>query len=279
LAIGALIIANNSIADTGEVLDYIDLARVNAQLIKKNLNIPTSLVTYDDVQYPEFDKHIVIPRKPAHTRTMQHGTDTMSYRWHNDSRVECFDLSPYERTMLVDADFLILDDLAAPYIRQDIPFVCPAGVYDVTGRESFNAMSHMPDKTIPQLWATMMVWDKRAKDVFDYARNVRDNYQYYATLFGFEEKPIRNDYIFSISAHILGIQGSNFKLPTLPVDSTIYGFNRGLVQIRFPLALPNGQMLPHSTYWQASLHVLNKQLVTTSSLRSNLRILTGSKWN
>ena len=242
---GACIIASNS----GE-LDYIGLAAINAKLIRKHLEIPVCLLTTDINSHPDFDSVILIDKRPASKRTMLKGDTHITYDWKNDHRIDAFNYSPWDRTLLVDADYLVLSDLLKPMLNCVHPFMMIDSVYDITGRNSFAGMRRMPDASIDQRWATVMCFDKAAEPVFKAAEMVRRDYAYYAAMFDFAVRPFRNDYAFGIAAHLLGIPRLPFSMAQLPPDCAVSADDRGL-----KITHANNVLR-----WRGDLHVLNKDI-------------------
>ena len=99
---GACIIASNS----GD-LDYVGLAAISARLIRKHLNIPVCLLTTDSDSHPDFDAVITIQDRPSSKRSMLRGDSHITYEWKNDNRIDAIDHSPWDRTLLIDADYIV----------------------------------------------------------------------------------------------------------------------------------------------------------------------------
>ena len=83
---GALIFAINN-----GTIDYEAMAHWSAQNIQRHLGISTCIVTREDVD-----------RAPASNRWFADFDTHMD--WHNQSRADAYDLSPWDRTLLLDAD-------------------------------------------------------------------------------------------------------------------------------------------------------------------------------
>ena len=252
---GACIIACNS----GD-LDYVGLAAINARLVRQHLRLPVCLLTTDMDDHPGFDVTVRIPQKPSHTRSVLKGSEIFSYSWKNDHRIEAFEHTPWSRTLLIDADYLVMSDLLAPLIGSDSDFMIMDHVYDVTGRNSFKHMDLLPNKSLRQAWATVMVFDSRAADVFHAANMVRQNYGYYAAMFDWPVRPFRNDFAFTVAAHLLNKERVPFSMAQLPADAAVEADSKGLL-----ITYAN-----HVMRWNADLHVLNKQLAIDPSVLDSL---------
>ena len=86
---GALIFARNN-----EQIDYEAMARWSARNIKRHLGIDTHIVTDD-------------------TRTdsgFRHFSDAGMVTWHNTNRMDAYRLSPWDQTLVLDADYVVASD-------------------------------------------------------------------------------------------------------------------------------------------------------------------------
>lgn len=252
---GACIVAVNS-----GPLDYVSLAAINAQLIKKHLGLPVCLITTDTVVKNDFDHVVTVDAKLGSKRSMLSGQDILTYEWHNDHRIDAIKHSPWDRTLLIDADYLVMTDALLALINSDRDFLIIDEVYDVTGRNSFASMRYLPDGSIKQRWATVMAFNRQAQHVFDAAAMVRDNYAYYAAMFDWSHKPFRNDYAFTVACHLLEVSTLPMPMAQLPPDCSVTVTQHGL---RIEGA---GKVMR----WNSDLHVLNKQLAMHPGLLRDL---------
>lgn len=249
---GVVLLASNTISCDGKLLDYVGLARFNARLIKRNLKLPVALITTDDIDTCGFDEVIKISNGKSANRSMLAYDEIITYEWKNDGRIDAFRYSPWDRTLLLDADYLVMTDQLLPLLSSDVDFMIADSVYDVTGRAVWKNSRLMPNKTIKQRWATVMCFDKSAGYVFDAAKMIRENYDYYAASFGFTINPLRNDYVFSIAAELLGLRGLPFDIFMSPAD------------VKLTTIDEQGMRLEHGgnlMRWSGDLHVMNKELI------------------
>lgn len=121
---GFLIFAHNN-----EEIDYLKLAAVNARLIKQNCSVPDVTVvtnhhsydytcsimgedfvtnSFSNIVFVEKDKNF----KRSNVRTYKDTSHTAkSLPFYNLDRCDAYELSPYDETILIDADYLILSDV------------------------------------------------------------------------------------------------------------------------------------------------------------------------
>ena len=117
---GILLFAHNN-----EQIDYGKMAYITARFAKKNLNVPISLVTdkgtlawmkdNDNIDVEEtFDKIIFTDEYVKDKNQIRRYYDgTLEYKkadFKNCFRAWAFEYSPYEQTLVIDVDFLIVND-------------------------------------------------------------------------------------------------------------------------------------------------------------------------
>ena len=108
---GILIFAFNN-----SEIDYVSIAAYAAKQAKKFLNLPVSIVT-NQASYVQdkfskvFDKVILFNDTSTQVKRFYNGSDSYkSAVWHNASRSNCYELTPYDETLVIDSDFIINSD-------------------------------------------------------------------------------------------------------------------------------------------------------------------------
>ena len=99
---GALLFAYNN-----ESFDYVRMAAWSAANIRRHLDIPVAVIT-DRPTKLDFDKVILHPITAQDTRWFADVAERVS--WNNQSRPDAFDLTPWDRTLLIDADYIVASD-------------------------------------------------------------------------------------------------------------------------------------------------------------------------
>jgi hypothetical protein len=218
---GAMMFAFNN-----QKLDYVKLAAWNAHNIKQFLGLPTTLVTDQPIENSIFDQVIVVERPAAGTRYFEDVGSTVS--WYNGNRVDALDLSPYDRTLLLDADYVVGSNLLDSWMNVDQEFMCYKKAFDITGRTPMTDLQTFGTHQFPMWWATVMMFDKTntSRYIFDSMRMVRDNWQHYRNLYKIAQTNFRNDYALSIalgllSGHTIKIKSSVSSMPTAMPDVKI----------------------------------------------------------
>lgn len=230
---GALIFAHNN-----RQIDYALMAVISGGLAKKHLNVPVSLVTDTSTvswmkssnifQRAEeiFDKIIEV-EKPVTTnqRRLYDGTNEKGMvPFVNSNRWSVWDLTPYDRTLLLDSDYLIFSNRLGEYWNVDEDIMIAKSMndlYDYT-RVGYHDR-YVSDTGIHLYWATNVMFTKNAnsKSFFELVNFIKDNYQYYGDLFRFSTQQYRNDISFSVAKHIMNGFETDLSDSLPPILTTI----------------------------------------------------------
>jgi hypothetical protein len=192
---GALIFARNN-----EHTDYVAMARWSAKNIERHLGINTYIVT-DDSRTDSGSRHFV-----------NGGTVT----WHNTNRMDAYSLSPWDRTLVLDADYVVASDQLRSILDCDKDFLAHRWAYDVTGCNDFQGLNYFGDVGMPMWWATVMVFNKsrQAELIFDTMSMIRDNWTHYRNIYKISTATYRNDHALSIA--LLVVNGHTLKHAGIP---------------------------------------------------------------
>ena len=101
---GVVIFAYNS----GEI-DYQAMAAWSAGRIATHLNLPTTLIT-DSVPADSaaFEDVVITTAEAGGTRYFSDIGDNVT--WFNGNRMDVYNLSPYDETLVLDADYVVCSD-------------------------------------------------------------------------------------------------------------------------------------------------------------------------
>jgi len=226
---GILIFAHNN-----REIDYGKMAYISALYAKKTLNVPVSLVTdsgtinwlkHQNVPYKEaFDKVILTDDIKLDTFVKRRYYDgSLEYKradFKNGHRAWAYDLSPYEKTLVLDVDLLIVNDRLNAIWNTDTDFMINKHSHDLaTDRES-SEFTRVSDHGIDFFWATAFYFEKTlwTKTFFDLCQHIIENYEYYRFVYRINFPLMRNDYVFSIAIHIMGGFSNKLNPPSLPCE-------------------------------------------------------------
>jgi hypothetical protein len=209
---GALIFAFNN-----EQTDYIAMARWSAGRIRRHLKIPTAIVTDVDPGDPRvsgFDHVITSHAAAGGTRYFE--DYQASVTWYNAGRTDAFDLSPWDQTLVLDADYVVASDQLSLLLNSDQEFLAHASAYDITGQNDFVALNQYGEYRMPMSWATVMMFHRceHARLIFNFMRLIRSNWRHYKNLYKIATATYRNDYALSIALNI--INGQTLEYSSIP---------------------------------------------------------------
>jgi hypothetical protein len=273
---GVLIFAHNS-----RDVDYALLALVSGYQAAKNLQVPVSLAT--DIHTVEwmqtsnlyekaekiFDKIITV-EKPvtSSVRRLNDGTyHNKIVPFINNNRASAWDITPYDRTLLIDADYFIFSKNMSEYWNYDSEIMIAAEMIDIRGDRLGTLDRWVSDTGIPLRWATTVMFTKNhnTKIFFDLVNFIKDNYEYYSDLFRFDPRTFRNDIAFSIAFHILDgfeVQKESLLPGVLTIQDKdlIHSISKmGVVSLINDLTPQDKSIL--SSVKNRDVHIMNKQAV------------------
>jgi hypothetical protein len=210
---GALIFAFNN-----EKTDYLAMAEWGAERIRRHLNIPVAVVTdcVDHERNRAFDRIINVAPQTGGTRWFEDYASTVS--WHNAGRVDAYTLSPWERTLVLDADYVVCSSDLKTLLNADADFLCHKNAWDTKNGHPLDGLNTFGRYHMPMWWATVMCFRRSntAQYIFDCMQMVRDNWQHYRDLYHIDQATYRNDFALSIALGI--VSGHTGRVDAIPWD-------------------------------------------------------------
>lgn len=178
--------------------DYVAIADQTSRLISFNLNLPVTLIT-DQASEPKFayDSIIRIDNNEGNNFI---GSDTKK-QWRNFGRYLAYELSPYKETILLDTDYLVLDDSLLTLFKTEFDYK----LMHHNATETGPSYEIMGETSLPFVWATIVLFRKteRARLFFNLVGRIQRNYNYYRALYNVRERNFRNDYAFAMANNII----------------------------------------------------------------------------
>tara|TARA_B100001057_G_scaffold385061_2_gene391716 strand:- start:22503 stop:23342 length:840 start_codon:yes stop_codon:yes gene_type:complete len=262
---GVLLFANNN-----EQVDYIKQAIFCAKRVKKYTNLDVTLVT-DSSQHLEkykfYTKYIdKIITTEASSETQQKkfydGESYIDATWKNFSRASCFDITPYDQTLVIDTDFILSSASVLNCFDSRYDFMINRYAFDLNTTRDNTPELLVSNTSIPMYWATVFYFTKNYKTqtLFNLIQFIRDNWSYYKLLYNIVSNTYRNDFAFSIAMHIL----SNHKTVAWPkVMPTLYMITDRdtLLDINddtFSILLQDKRDVIPASIKGSDIHVMNK---------------------
>ena len=256
---GAVVFAFNT------EFDYISIAKRSARLINHVLGVPVTLVTDQNISDEIFDQVILIDNQ------LQNNQPGLSFArsWRNGDRYRAYELSPYDETILLDADYLVLDRSLLKLFEQDFDYriMTHNQLPDQTWNESMGSGS------LQYQWATVILFKKtpKAEMLFDLAGRVQRNYFHYYNLYKMSRGHFRNDYAFTIANNILNgyDQGMDQGIPWPMLSLTnlmkSIELKNSLITIK---EIDRAYVIP-----QRDLHVADKEFLLTKNFNDFVDVI------
>lgn len=258
------------------LVPYADLAVLAASLIQRQIGpIPITLfadaearerLRDHDYRFPKLFQEIIADDEPQ-TENLRRfpGTDHTPIQFNNATRSSLYHRVIYDEMILMDTDYLLYEDSLKQVWGSHHPIRINNKVSSILYPNS-PSISRLGDLTIPLYWATVGYYRRCAEtdrffELVDYARA---NFEWFSHVYRYDARLFRNDYTFSIAAHLLGGQiGVCPSISSLPIDTLRFGWDNDQV-IDFG---PRGVWFEVDDHVQGtipvqvhdqSIHVLNK---------------------
>jgi hypothetical protein len=261
---GVILFAFNN-ADT----DYIKITEQTIKLVKRNLKLPVTLITgMDEVVNFEVDNLIRVESNGPNVRFSS--DKNAPVQWLNRGRHVAYKLSPYDETILLDTDYLVLDDSLLTYFDTEWDYLIPDRNTNAGGPY---VSERMGTYSIPFVWATVVMFRKtpKAEMLFDMVERVQENYLHYKMLYNIGVGNFRNDFAFGIADGILNGYTENpaTKLPKklLTITGPLRSLNRtvdntgDLVFLRLKFTETAMVLVPQN------LHILSKTYLLSDDFK------------
>jgi len=207
---GVLIFAYNN-----EHIDYLAMANWSAQNIRRHLNLPVCVVT--DRPIPDKYKFEQVVYAVTEGNNSRWFSDfRQSFTWYNKNRSNAYELSPWDQTLVLDADYVVANSQLTQLLKVNQDFLCHRWSNDIINSNSFDNNNFFGINRMPMYWATVMLFrrSKTAELIFQSMQMVRDNWNHYRNLYGILKSTYRNDFALSIAMNI--VNGHILNIPSIP---------------------------------------------------------------
>lgn len=239
---GALIFARNN-----EKIDYVAMAKWSAKNIERHLGIPTHIVS--DTQEP--------------THNTRYFGDVGTVNWHNLNRMDAYTASPWDQTLVLDADYVVASNQLKLLLDSGQDFLAHRWAYDVTGLDNFTGLNYFGEHNMPMWWATVIMFrkGKQSQLIFDTMRMIRDNWNHYKNLYKNASPSYRNDHAMSIAlsvvdGHTVDHDGIPWPLASLTPEHKLTQLDQDSYRVDFVTADKKSRWL---TIKNQDFHAMGKQ--------------------
>jgi hypothetical protein len=206
---GVLLFAQNN-----QDIDYVAIANLAAIKVKEHLGVSVSVVTNDPVaDHYVFDQVIPVYDNTLSAKYFYDGTTSKKLHWKNSSRVQCFNLSPYDETLVIDVDYILNSSTLNYCWNQPRDFLIYQKSFDLAPWRDAAEFKYVSDFSIPFYWATVFFFRKTVvtESFFTIVDDIKSNWSYYKSLYRIHSTTFRNDLAFSIALHMMnGMAADSF---------------------------------------------------------------------
>jgi len=272
---GVLIFAHNN-----RQVDYARMAIIAGGLAAKNLQVSVTLATDDSTvawmkesniytTAMKIFEHIRIVNRPEdlQNRKFNDGTEQVVAPFKNSNRASVYNITPYDRTLLIDSDFFILTDELNNYWDIDSSVLISKNYNDILGPERIGYLDRYVSNTgVQLLWATKVMFTKNeeSKTFFNLVNHVRENYKRYADVYRYDSRMYRNDIAFAVARHIMyGFETDNdYSLPdvfSVPDKDVLYDVSNESLKFLVSPKLNNNFIA--TSVKGRDVHIMNKQSI------------------
>jgi hypothetical protein len=239
---GALIFARNN-----EKINYVAMAKWSAKNIERHLGIPTHIVS--DTEDP--------------ANNTRYFSDVGTVSWHNLNRMDAYTASPWDQTLVLDADYVVASNQLKLLLESSQDFLAHRWAHDVTGLDNFTGLNYFGEHSMPMWWATVMMFrkGKQAQLIFDTMRMIRDNWNHYKNLYKNVSPNYRNDHAMSIAlsvvnGHTVDHAGIPWSLASLTPEHKLTQVDQDSYRVDFVTADKKSRWL---TIKNQDFHAMGKQ--------------------
>jgi hypothetical protein len=265
---GILLFAHNS-----EEVNYGVMAVWMSERITRYLGKSVSLVT-DDYTVQSLRGIGIDPKKYFDNVIINDCNTTQSRRlsgeniiFKNLDRVDAYDLTPYDETLVLDTDIAIMSDRLNAVWGSSDDILISNKSRDILDR-SHPEFDYLKDHGIEFQWATEFYFQKSevAEEFFNKCKHIRDNYNWYSILYGMGNYPVRNDHIWSIAIHESGIDFNRIprvlRYATDKDEIVELGTDRALLAVKV-----NDNKVRLANVRDQDIHLMNKfELIVLSAI-------------
>jgi hypothetical protein len=210
-------------------LDYIQFAHITAAYVKQNMqNNKTCLITDEggygwlkesiDPKWHKtcFDTVIIGDTVDVSQNPRKHFDSPwteFSAPFLNSNKHEIFELTPFEKTLMLDTDYIVKNNFYDYIFDTEFPLALHRNAKYLEHQNPYLNEIELSDGGVHHWWSTVVYFDQseESKLLFDIWDHVRENWDYYSLLYQFPGALFRTDFCASIAIHIMnGLNDDTF---------------------------------------------------------------------
>ena len=207
-------------AYNNQELDYTRFAAIASKYAKHHMNnIPVALILDDGTERwlqetrsaneiaSLFDYVIIdnVPQEHNMRKHMDSPWTEFNAQFTNTNKHKVFELTPFEKTLLIDTDFLIMNNFYDYIFDTEIPLALHKFASYIGNELPYSNEIALNEGGIGHWWSTVVYFDqsKQSKLFFDTWAHIKDHWEYYSLLYQFPKHLFRTDFCVSIATHLM----------------------------------------------------------------------------
>lgn len=181
------------------LISYTDMAAWNAKRVHQWLDLPVTLVTDKPCDHTVFDQ-IILHSRPE-SSALRWRDRQAGVMWTNQDRCAAYHLSPYDHTVLMDADYIINSTDLLPLLAADYPLMCFRHAHDIATGLTLAEHDSFGMYQMPMWWATVVVFRRSRESslIFDAWHMIQTHWDHYRNIYHIDRPMFRNDFALSIA--------------------------------------------------------------------------------
>jgi hypothetical protein len=246
-----------------DTVDYVTIADRCATLATRFLRLPVTLIT-DQEANPKFDYDKIVRIDYAGRNQRTDVVTKKQVQWKNFNRHSVLQHSPYDNTIMIDTDYVVLDTSLLKLLDQDYDYLVMGNSNDFQK----NMPTRMGNIGLPYVWATVVLFRKTTKSrlFFNLVGRIQRNWGYYRSLFNVDGSQFRNDYAFAMANIVLNgysLDKRNcipWNMLTISDEIVSIDQKNNMLIVRTP---NKAYMIP-----KHNIHVMHKQYLTSDEFKT-----------
>ena len=237
-------------------VDYTKIATLCLRHLKHYMpHIPVA-VCGDKVEGA--DIQLTIDKLKENKRTYVHKSQTHKETWFNLTRDCSLDLTPFNRTVLLDSDYIVQSNQLSLLFEAGSPIMMYDTIYNI--KEDLIETEYLGNSKIPLKWATVLAFDhsSTSQELFGLWKKILQNYKYYELLYRWRgDGTVWNDKAITIAHQQLTNYNANSKQYIIPWHHPFASFSCDVEHVGLDKIILRDQKSSFRVH--TDVHILNKQ--------------------
>lgn len=233
-------------------INYLRLATLAAMFVRKHMPTQKLCVITDSASWDWytttrdgeraemlFDDIVLTNPTPFKNKRVHYDSPYTKFvsDFKNRNKHKVFDYSPYDRTLLLDIDYIVQNNSLEFVFDTDSSVALFHDAETLVGKKPHPNQQYLSETGIPHLWSTVIYFNKNhtlTEQFFKLWAHVADNYEFYSFLYGFSSEMFRTDFCVSIATHILNGMGPGELIDDLPQKMIYMSQKDDIVKVNGP---------------------------------------------